>query len=196
MNKLFIFDMGGVVVNNCSLWPDVARAVGVDDVDYRSVYGRLLQAAHRGDISSMENLRIMAARAGRPVPQENYWQKFFHPDMCPGTVQLIESLKSCGQRVVCGTNTIDVHYQYHIDHHEYDCFDAVYASNLLGQAKPDITFWHAIRNAEKYAFEDMFFFDDMIDNVAAAASLGIKAHQFTTSAEAADYIRAETNLAL
>jgi len=192
-NYLFIFDMGGVLAMNVSLWKDVGKALGLQDpIKEGPQYLGLLDAASRGNITSMEDLCLIAERAHLPRPAENYWKTFFHPILHQPTLNLIAALKKAGQRVVCGTNTIDVHYQCHIHNGDYNCFDKVYASNIMGQIKPDITFWHAIKNAEKtYRFDDMFFFDDNPDNTAAAASLGIHAHVFTTAEDTAAYINAE-----
>jgi glucose-1-phosphatase len=198
MKYLFIFDMGGVVVNECSLWPGVAQALGLGNNEKtRAAYFGLLQAASRGNISSMESLTLTAQRAHLSLPSENYWETLFHPVCNEQTVRLINILRTSGQRVVCGTNTIDVHYEYHMKKGEYSIFDKVYASNMIGQIKPDITFWHKIRDAEKkYEFSDMLFFDDLKENVDAAASLGIHACLFTGAAGAAEYIRTVTGMDL
>lgn len=214
MAHLYIFDMGGVVSEHCFVWKQICDAMQLpppETTDSRGDFLRLEAATMRGDITSMEMLHLLAARTGRPVPQENYWRTFFEPVLQPGTVQLIRDLQAAGNRVVCGTNTIDVHYQSHIDHGDYSIFDAVYASHLMGQVKPDITFWHYIRNAENaatdpacvrvrpaggWAFSDMLFFDDMQKNVDAAASLGIHAHQFTTAEKARAFVESVTGCAL
>ena len=189
---LFIFDMGNVVVNNCAIFKDVINALGFKNIteEQKDEMQNIFAAATRGNITSMEMHKIVAERNGLPQPKENYSLSFFHPKMIDSTVNLIEKLKKDGYRVVCGTNTIDVHYAYHMEHHEYDIFDKVYASQLMGHMKPDVTFWMAIKDAEKkYEYSDMFFFDDLEENVQAAASLGINAHLFTDADDAAEYIR-------
>jgi putative hydrolase of the HAD superfamily len=153
----------------------------------------------------MEFLLLLSRREHIPEPAENYWKTFFTPVLDSQTVQIIHKLKEAGYRCVCGTNTIDVHYEYHLTHGQYDCFDAVYASHLMGQIKPDITFWYAIlgeenrlyrENKSKLKFGDMLFFDDNRDNVAAAASLGIQSYLFTTAGKAAAEISSATGPAL
>ena len=190
-DKLFIFDMGGVVTSGFWVWENICRAMGIPNAaQAEKAHGGLINAACRGDISSMESLVLLARREHVAEPKENYWLSFFAPTVHTDTVALVQDLRAQGARIVCGTNTIDVHYQYHTEHGEYVCFDKVYASHLMRQSKPDITFWHYIRDAEiKYDFSDMFFFDDMAENVAAAKSLGIHAHVYTTAEDARAYIQ-------
>ena len=187
---LFIFDMGGVVTHSFLVWDKICAAMGIQNAaqtDKR--HWGLIESAMRGNISSLESLQLLARREGVADPKENYWLSFFNPTVDADTVALVRDLRARGERVVCGTNTIEVHYQYQLDNGEYACFDKVYASQLMRQIKPDITFWHYIKAAEKsYEFDDMFFFDDMPENVAAAASLGIHAHVYTSAEDARAYI--------
>lgn len=193
-NTLFIFDMGGVMTRSFWVWENICRAMGISDADSAAKkHGGLIDAACRGDISSAESLALLARRENLAAPKENYWLSFFKPEVNEDTVRLVEELRAAGNRVVCGTNVIDVHYDYHITHGQYDCFDKVYASHLMRQIKPDITFWHYIKVAEKfYDFKDIFFFDDMPENVAAAQSLGIHAHVYTSAEDARAYIQSST----
>lgn len=193
-DKLFIFDMGGVVTTGFWVWQEICHALGLSDAfEMAKRHGGLIDAASRGDISSMESIQLLAHREHCAEPTENYWLSFFKPSRLSDTVQLIAELRAQGYRVVCGTNTLDVHYDYHMAHGDYDCFDKVYASHLIKQIKPDITFWHYIKNAEeKYDFSDIIFFDDMKENVEAAAGLGIHAHQFTTADDARKFIHSVT----
>jgi len=190
-NNLYIFDMGGVMTGSFWVWENICKTMGIPDAENAAKrHGGLIDAACRGDISSEECLALIARREHCAEPKENLWRSFFKPTVNTDTVRLVEELRAAGNRVVCGTNVIDVHYDYHTEHGEYTCFDKVYASHLIRQIKPDITFWHCIKAAEKsYAFEDMFFFDDTEENVAAAQSLGIHAHRFTTADDARAFIK-------
>jgi FMN phosphatase YigB (HAD superfamily) len=86
---------------------------------------------------------------------------------------------AAGARVVCGTNTIDCHHEIIGELGLYDCYAAVYASHLMGLAKPDPAFWLAILEAEGAAPERAFFTDDSAENVEAAARLGMAARLYS-----------------
>jgi putative hydrolase of the HAD superfamily len=91
---------------------------------------------------------------------------------------LIIELKAAGHRVVCGTNTFKKHYRHHLERGDYKVFDAVYASHIIGIAKPSVAFFQHILQQEGWRARDAFFIDDNADNVAAAAGMGIRAFHY------------------
>ena len=95
-------------------------------------------------------------------------------------MDLIKQLKG-RSRVVCGTNTLDPHYDYHLSRGHYDIFDAVFASNKIGLSKPDPEFYRYILRDEGVNPENAFFVDDTEVNVLSAERMGINATLFTDS---------------
>jgi FMN phosphatase YigB (HAD superfamily) len=84
-----------------------------------------------------------------------------------------------GTRVVAGTNTIAPHYDIHLRRGDYDIFDIVYASHLMGLAKPDPAFYTCILEHESCSADRAVFIDDFPENVEAARALGIGSLLFT-----------------
>ncbi len=193
MKPLFIFDMGGVMVRNFSVWEKLPSLLEVNET-YLKAQSGLFYSMMRGEISSTEFFIILAHRLKREVPSENYCSTLFHPELIPESVELVTALRQKGYRVVAGTNVLDVHYDYHMDHNDYQYFDKVYASHIMGVIKPELSFWQYILiqenrmeewiGKEEYTFSDMYFFDDDIENVNAASSLGINAFLFTDAQKA------------
>jgi putative hydrolase of the HAD superfamily len=95
------------------------------------------------------------------------------------TLAVVRNLKEKGVRVVCGTNVLDSHYRIHQQLHQYDIFDAVYPSHLLGIAKPKIDFFQRICTEEKVEPKEVFFTDDMQVNVDASLQAGLKGFLYT-----------------
>ncbi len=196
---LFIFDMGGVVTTTFGadnkmydyLRLERSKFFGIcqkekaeDGSDYDIDY--LLET---GKISVEEfwrefNRRIKLLRLPVPEVKTDLFRLFFHPELKPDTVELIKGLHK-NHRVVCGTNTIQSHWENHMERGDYALFDQTYASNKIGLAKPKPEFWQTIMMAEGYAPYQTFFTDDRLDNVEAAASLGINAVQFTNAEDLA-----------
>ena len=202
---LFIFDMGGVVAGNVTTLPGMMDRLGLQTMEFLECCGvsagvaapsvfdhGLLADIQAGKIGSpgfWESFRANAARllgAGAALDRveavtrsENLWETCFHPELIPGTVALISDLKAKGHRVVCGTNTLDVHYWTHRSRGDYDGFDAVYASHQMGVIKPQGGFWAQILAVEGVEASEAVFIDDHPSNVEGARGQGIKSFLFT-----------------
>ncbi len=191
---LFIFDMGGVVTNTFLL-TQLYKKLNITTEDFYKLCSSgeqdIWNLFQTGKINPQQfwtqfNERVAASKDEKyrkvPVVENDLFRLYFHPSKNLETVELIQQLKK-KHRVVCGTNTIDSHWENHMERGDYAFFNQTYASNKIGCAKPDPHFFELILEAEQAAAEDTFFTDDRADNVAAAASLGIHAELFTSAAE-------------
>ena len=184
---LYIFDMGGVVTNDANPRPRICSVLGISEEDYLRFCGRggrkeedLLLLAGDGLLDAKGFWKEFSRRSGIDV-RTDWMHWLFHPVVDEGVRSIIDELRNRGSRVVCGTNTIDSHYQNHIEHGDYALFDQTYASCLMGVSKPDPDFWRIILTAEGVAAGDAVFVDDRQENVAAAAGLGIRAILFRSA---------------
>ena len=178
---LFIFDMGGVVTLNTPPETKIASALGVTAEEFRAAQklgesGNLFSLLTRGKISEAEFWSEVGANLGKKI-ESNLWQFFFHPKMNLDVKKIILSLRK-RHRVVCGTNTIESHWQCHLARGDYSIFDETYASQKIGFEKPDAEFWKKILLSEGYEPGETFFTDDREQNVEAARALGITSHKF------------------
>ncbi|AZO93415.1 HAD-IA family hydrolase [Halocella sp. SP3-1] len=174
--KLFIFDMGGVLLKNFNVRPDIYKCLNINDKQFFDFAGDELQEYSDGKISSSCFWGVFSQRYGKEIKEELFG-KFFKPEVDRKTSRIIKTLKQ-KTRVVCGTNTIEPHYDYLIKKGYYDIFDAVYASNKMGISKPNSEFYTYILNEEKVKADETIFVDDMEENVKAALSLGINSILF------------------
>jgi putative hydrolase of the HAD superfamily len=196
--KLFIFDMGGVVTNNAPVARKISDSFGISEDDFYRGTDSLpasdsaseetspyncgdLALISQGNISTNQFWENFSGRTGIKVDGDP-WDTFFTPVQDPETYSIISDLKKAGFRVVCGTNTLEAHYNSHVKHGDYECFDTVYASHLMHVIKPDPQFWLHILNKENIDPADAFFTDDLEENVNAAAKLGLHIHQFKGAA--------------
>lgn len=179
--RLCIFDMGGVMVDGHDVTPRIAERLGVPLAE---LLPQLRAASdvdlHDGTVAPDRYWSRFSQLTGIEV-QGDPWAEFFKPIRRPPMYDLVERLKRSGIRVVAGTNTIDVHYAIHRDGGDYAVFDTVYASNLMHVSKPDQAFWRHILNAEGVEPGQALFVDDLPENVAAAAAVGLHAVPFVTA---------------
>ena len=186
---LFIFDMGGVVTNTFKM-DSIYHKLNISKNDFSEICKKnnndIWHKLETGIISVNQfwkeyNSRIQSIEKAKPA-ETDLFRLFFHPSKNLQTIELIKSLKK-NNRVVCGTNTIQSHWENHMERGDYAFFNQTYASNKIGCAKPDPHFFELILEAEETEAQNAFFTDDKEENVVAAASLGIHAELFTTAAE-------------
>jgi len=177
MFQLYIFDMGGVVSRNTNVAPVISAYLELDGAKLIEYVRDDFEALTTGAISVEEFTRRFSLKSGRPI-EGDLLDRFFHPELDPDVVATIDTLKN-GARVVVGTNTITPHYRIHLQNGDYEIFDGVYASHLMGLAKPDPSFYTYILDQEGCPPEQAVFIDDLPANVEAAGNLGIHSFVFT-----------------
>lgn len=207
---LFIFDMGGVVTSTFSDTNQMYKELGMTSKDFFSICKKpepdIWKQLQTGKISVAEFWNTFSKRVGSLqrdlldgiidvydtykidrnldlqnvfIPDYDLFRFCFHAVLNKGTAELIKGLRK-NHRVVCGTNTIDSHWENHMERGDYSLFDQTYASNKIGLAKPNPDFWKTIMKYEGFKPEETFFVDDREDNCKAAANLGINVVQFTS----------------
>lgn len=192
---LFIFDMGGVITNTSGtkLFECVANYLGISlDEFYKfsecsEGKDSLLDKIEKGLISVREFWNLFSRNSGIVVNCDPF-RLFFHPILNEETVQIVKKLKSEGHRVVCGTNTIDSHYDNHMARGDYSFFDMTYASIHMGIRKPDKEFYELILKCENEVPGNAFFTDDKIENIESAKQLGLYVHHFRNASGLAEAI--------
>lgn len=185
MIKVAVFDMGGVMVQDFHMSVGLMPFLGYGREDSIAMVDdgltNMLAAHSRGEVTEDDFWRRYEAVTGRRVEEWRHgslFGKFFHPRVDEAVARIAGALRAKGLRVVCGTNTFDAHYNHHVAHRQYDMFNEVYASHLLGVAKPDPQFFRRIAEAEGVRLQEMFFTDDSLLNVESAASIGVASHLF------------------
>lgn len=190
---LFIFDMGGVVTNTFEL-DSMYKKLNLNKNDFFNFCrdnGNIHHLLEIGEITvpefwkSFNNILLeknMKEGTDYHTAKNDLFRMYFHPSKNLKTVELIQNLKK-NNRVICGTNTIQSHWENHMERGDYSFFNQTYASNKIGIAKPDPEFFRAILEVENYSPSQTFFTDDKIENCEAAKSVGINAVQFKSAEE-------------
>ena len=177
MFKLYIFDMGGVVSRNTNVAPEISANLEFDGAKMIEYARDDFRALTTGKITIREFTRRFSLKSARTI-EDDLLTRFFDPELDRDVVATIDGLKN-NARVVVGTNTISPHYRLHLQKGDYEIFDAVYASHLMGLAKPDPAFYTYILDQEGCSAEQAVSIDDVQANVEAAGRLGIRAIVFT-----------------
>lgn len=179
MKKLYIFDMGGVLCCDFNDIPVISNYLGITEENFFIYSGENFRELLDGKIDSNEFWVRFSLRYGKKIKEELFG-KYFNPGIIRETKDIIKQLKN-DSRVICGTNTIDSHYYYLLNQGDYDIFDEVYASNLMGISKPDPDFYRYILKKEGIEPENIIFVDDTEENIISAQKIGINSILFTDS---------------
>ncbi|MBN2048944.1 MAG: HAD-IA family hydrolase [Spirochaetales bacterium] len=182
---LFIFDMGNVILENVDVIPKIASIFNLPFQEVARFCDRELYPLMKGTVTVDRFWQVFSRRFKVKVEQD-YLVTCFEPRLDERMVSLIRDFRRNNHRVVCGTNTLDSHYRFLIKRGDFNIFDAVYASHLMGCAKPDPDFFRRILSVEGDPSEKAVFVDDLLENVQAASSLGIMAFHFQGYAKLMD----------
>ncbi|HWA70851.1 MAG TPA: HAD family phosphatase [Polyangiaceae bacterium] len=207
--RLVCFDLGGVLVKICRSWSDGCRAAGLDvrgnsagdragalrrDLNHRLGLGELSEDEWAEQLSEALGRLYSASeikRIHRAWSQTEY----------PGALALIDALNERGLDTGCLSNTNHAHWTRLVHHDgsaplsgepEYPAVHRLrhrHASHLLRLAKPDPAIYRAFERATARAPEEILFFDDLPENVAAARALGWQAVRVNPHADTVGQIR-------
>ncbi|MCK9548292.1 MAG: HAD family phosphatase [Sphaerochaeta sp.] len=189
--RLIASDMGGVLAlhSDHDLEYRLLQDFGLDGYkNFADVDPQLtdLLAQHSKNLIDEEELwRSFAAVTGVVIPpcDHSLWAKYFSPELDRAVFALYQELKGRGIRLICATNTEEAHYAHHRREGHYDIFDGVYASCVMGWAKPEAEFFEEILEKEGVEPSQVLFIDDMEENCEMADSLGMHAFLFKDVAE-------------
>lgn len=185
-----VFDLGGVVV----VWdavPAVAAAVGQERAE-RFVRGAEFDFAtwnHAQDAGRSWADGEAAAMARHPDFAEEI--AAYRPNfalsirgLVPGTVEVLRALRDRGVHVVALTNWSAETFHHLVEVHPevFDLFDDIVVSGQEGVAKPDPQIFRLLARRLGQRLEGVFYVDDAVRNVAAAAAAGMDAVLFTDAA--------------
>lgn len=180
---LYIFDMGNVIIDI-----DFKRVLGVwsklsgtplATLTERFSMGEVFQKHERGEISDEDFAAELSHEMGIALSFEQFslgWQSVF-VGLRPEIIDIFKKLREQGHRVVVLSNTNRLHLNYWPEHYpEIEAnTDALYLSQDLGMRKPEPRIFEYVLNKEGITASQAVFFDDVIENVDAARSMGIEA---------------------
>lgn len=177
MIKLFIFDIGDVLLMECRRIRDMAAELGVDQSEFLADYRLWNAALMEGFVSVEAYYSHIENKFSKKVVSnlflDNYNPRINEPLLC-----LIRKLREKGYRVVFGSNTFRCYDEWNMEHipYFYSLVDAKYLSNEIHRRKPEASFFRYILDKEEVKAAETVFIDDREENVDAASRIGM--HSF------------------
>lgn len=179
MSKLFIFDMGEVLILDVHTLPQIAKELGLDGKLLKSDWMYYDMPLMDGFMSPNDYYRHLEFAFDIAPIKEDLFYKFFTPKVNDFMLDNVRRLKAAGHRVVVGSNTFYPHWEKKIISYPWiTLFDNLYASHVIHISKPLPAFWRYIMRNEGFSASDTVFIDDCFENIESAKKLGIETFQY------------------
>ena len=179
-----VFDLGGVVFQ----WrPDAIAQRVFDDPDTQNLVKRHIfghadwVALDRGTISIGQAVKQGATRTGLPPSEVQRLLDEVPRSLTPvpGTADLIRSVKEANNKLYVLSNMQFASIDYlQREHDIWDQFDGLVISCRINKVKPERAIYEHLLDEHELLAPETVFIDDMSENLAAAAKLGILTIQF------------------
>jgi epoxide hydrolase-like predicted phosphatase len=195
--KAVIFDLGGVLID---LHSDEAgrELIGRYGLSPRS-FARLTRSCFESHPRSVTELAMLGK-----IETSTYLEAFLR-ECCvkdperlranrlsvlgrqrKDVLTIVERLKQAGLKCCVLSNTIALHWERLSSAREYPClrlFDHIFASHLIGRAKPEKEAFWFVANALKVQMSECLLVDDTQLNVERAKAVGWRGLLFTDTAQ-------------
>ena len=199
--RVVCVDLGGVVVRICRSWHEgcaaanvpVRESLATPDAATDARLCSLVDRHQRGAMTYGQFLLELAeiSRGSYSRDELDRIHMGWILGDYPGIVQLFERVRGAGIPVACLSNTNDAHWQQMRETSPaFAAIELHHASHLLAANKPDEAIYAAFERATGFAAHEIFFADDLIDNVRAALARGWNAIHIDHNGDPAAQIEA------
>ena len=184
--KLFIFDIGGVIVMHNPPIREFCEKYNLDLNDVHRDWMCYIKPMLDGFLDVDTFYRMLELTYNIDLSNDPVVVTCYHPYENTFMKDMVRKLRASGHRVVTGSNTFAPHWDLlkNLNPSPLDGFDTLYASHEMHLSKPNAAFYKYIAGAEGYKVQDCVFIDDSEVNVESARSIGMEAFHYTQDDEA------------
>jgi FMN phosphatase YigB (HAD superfamily) len=184
--ELIVFDIGRVLLRICNDWrhaceiAGVAVPAGLGNGPPPPAVEDLIRRYDTGRIDLHTFAREIAPLSKMTAQDVIRLQECYLLGAYPGVARLLDDLARAGVRTACLSNTADPHWQMMQDragpHYlPLERLDYRFASHLVGLRKPEDAIYAHVERETGLSGDRIVFFDDVEENVQAAARRGWRA---------------------
>ncbi len=182
MIKAIIFDADGVIVRPKTFF--VSRAFelfGIPKQEFMALIHGQFKRCTTGELELLDILPKYLERWNVPVDATTFVRQWLEHEHHIDTALLerIQVLRTNGIPCYLGTNQERNRANYmKLEMGFLKTLDGVFASSDLGFRKPDLEFYKAVKDKIQLPASEVLFWDDSLENVAAAREAGWNAEVF------------------
>ena len=187
--ELVLFDVGGVLGTNG--WDreqrdEAVRKFGLDPDDFQYRHEEMVGALESGEVSLDEYLAVTVFSEPRRFSPDDFKTFMFSQSIAwPDSIAIANDLAASGAvRLATFNNESEELNRYRIERFGLrDIFPTFFTSCWLGVRKPTRHMYERVLGMAQADPARTVFIDDRLQNLAPAASLGVRTLQFTTAAK-------------
>jgi putative hydrolase of the HAD superfamily len=187
--ELVLFDVGGVLGTNA--WDreqrdEAVAKFGLDRDDFQYRHEEMVGALESGEVSLDEYLAVTVFCAPRRFSPDDFKKFMFAQSIAwPDSIAVARDLAASGAvRLATLNNESEELNRYRIEQFGLrDIFPTFFTSCWLGVRKPTRHMYERVLGMTQADPALTVFIDDRLQNLAPAASLGVRTLQFTTAAK-------------
>lgn len=177
--SLIVFDLGNVLVRIARGWAHAFELAGISDFTFpadpatlKSIH-ELVVATETGQLTSDQFCSRVSTLLNYPAPNIRRALDAYNIAPFPGSEQLLLDLRDAHIPTACLSNTQDAHWSVllqppfplHLLTHRF-------ASQELRLRKPDPAIYRELERRTGFSPDQILFFDDLPENIAAATAAG------------------------
>lgn len=178
--KVFVFDAGNVVINNIDCLSQIIKELKLSEVeanefmlDFKAYAAPLMD----GNISCTKYWEHINDTMNLNIKGDPFYD-YFNPTFNKPIIKIMKKLKENGYRVVLGSNTFEPHEKIMEKIGLFDYTDFPYMSHIMNRYKPSPSFFKYIIEKENINASQIYFIDDLAQNIASAAIEGLNTFNY------------------
>ena len=178
MFKAAIFDYEGVIQVPVADMKEIARNLGIPEIQFNQIVSPHLEDMRRGQVTEEVFWQRLCRDLGRPVSIEGrvLWRNSFKKGfrLYPEILTMIQQLKEKGLKLAVVSNTVKPRVDIIKGKQGYDGFDVVILSCEAGMLKPDPEIYMLALKKLDVKPEECLYIDSIVENLQPARRLGIR----------------------
>jgi putative hydrolase of the HAD superfamily len=189
--KIAVFDLGNVIFRFdlskfIKAYLKKTRNYKVNDFnELIFTCSDILYSYEKGNISSLDFYNALVKKTGYYGDYDDFsavWNNIFEP--VPETIEIITSLVQ-NYQLALFSNTNELHFNYLKERYPdvFLLFNKFFLSYKMHLRKPEDEIFKQVMRYYDILPEEIFYVDDMEENVKAAKNNGINVHLFTSQSE-------------
>jgi HAD superfamily hydrolase (TIGR01509 family) len=192
--RLVCFDLGRVLMRICDDWRHACECAGIAppaealDGSKSAALDAAVCASEVGAIGLDEFAAAVGPVLGMPPASVVAASSAYTRGPYPGAAELLDDLSAAGLATACLSNTNANHWRILTDPADPHCrvtarLTHCFASHLVRVRKPADAIYAHVERVTGIPGDAIVFFDDLTENVAAAARRGWHAHRVDPAAD-------------